>query len=92
MFDYASFKFQVWLAARNRAVQRKYYDLLTERGWSAYPLVEPAPGIDAIAAFDVANGLELEEEEQLNAKINEAVAAFTTDLERFLNAHDPAAA
>lgn len=91
VFDYASFTFQIWLAARNRALQRKYHALLAERGWSEHPLIEPARGVDAITVFEVAGGRELEDEEQLKAKIHGAVATFTSEVERFLIAHDPPA-
>ena len=91
VFDYESFRIQVWLAARNRAVQRKYFALLGDNGWDAYPLVEPASGVDAITVADVASGLEIQAEEELTQKVRAAVAAFTSDLERFLNAHDAGA-
>ena len=88
VFDYSSFRFQVWLAARNRKLQRQYWELLRDNGWTGYPLVEPAAGVDAIAVDDVASGLELEHPEGLTAQIESAVSVFGGDVERFLGAYD----
>ena len=91
VFDYSSFRFQVWLAARNRDVQRRYWGLLRDKGWTGYPLVEPAAGVDAIAVDDVASGLELEHPERLTAEIESAVSRFGGEVERFLADCDPRA-
>jgi len=91
VFDYPSFRFQVWLAARNRAVQRHYWELLRDTGWSHATLVEPAVGVDAIVAIDVAEGLALVDQEALTASIVDAAATLLGDLERFFDRHDPAA-
>jgi hypothetical protein len=89
VFDYSSFRFQVWLAARNRNVQRRYWELLRDNGWTSYPLLEPAAGVDAITVDDIANGLELEHPERLTAEIESAVSAFGVEVERFLADCDP---
>jgi len=89
VFDYESFAFEVWLAARNRSLQRHYWQLFRDNGWSGHRLVEPAPGIDAFVKCDVAEALELEVPEVLTARIETAAQAFLDDLAVFLDAHDP---
>lgn len=89
VFDYASFGFEVWLAARNRALQRRYWELLRDNGWSKHRLVEPAIGIDAIVASDVTGAFALVEPEMLTAQIEAAAQALLDDLDPFLAAHDP---
>ena len=91
VFDYSSFRFQVWLAARNRSVQRRYWEVLSRHDWEQYPLVEPGAGVDAITVLDVADGLELQDPGPLTSRIASAVATFAGDLERFLAEHDPLA-
>lgn len=91
VFDYPSFRFQVWLAGRNRAVQRRYWELLRDNGWPTATLVEPAVGVDAIVVADVADGLALVDQEALSASIERAVASLLGDLEHFFDRHDPAA-
>jgi hypothetical protein len=88
VFDYEAFAFEVWLAARNRTVQRQYWGLFKDSGWSEYRLVEPAPGIDAIVEHDVASGFERDDPEALTSRIDAALATFVGDLERFLATHD----
>lgn len=88
VFDYEAFAFEVWLAARNRKLQRHYWELLRDGGWSGYRLVEPAPGIDAIVELDVAGGLELEDPAALTSRIESAAATLLVELERFLAIHD----
>ena len=89
VFDYGSFGFEVWLAARNRTLQRRYWELFRDNGWSAHRLVEPAAGIDAIVESDVAGALDLEDPGALTDRIETAALTFLDDVERFLAVHDP---
>ncbi len=91
VFDYATFGFQVWLAARNRATQRRYWELLRDNGWPAATLVEPAVGVDAIVAVDVADGLALDDQDALTDSLERAAMSLLDDMERFLASHDTAA-
>ena len=89
VFDYEAFGFKVWLAARNRNVQRQYWELLRDSGWSKYRLIEPAAGIDAIVEHEVASGFELDDPDALTSRIEKAAAALLDDLEQVLAIHDP---
>jgi len=89
VFDYEAFGFEVWLAARNRAVQRQYWQLLQDNGWTAHRLVEPAPGIDAIVETDVAGASAMNEPEALTASIEESAQVLLAEVLAFLDAHDP---
>jgi hypothetical protein len=89
VFDYESFGFQVWLAARNRTLQRRYWQLLRDNGWSKHRLVEPAAGIDAIVECDVAGAAELETPELLTSRLEASAQALTDDLIAFLEVYDP---
>lgn len=91
VFDYTTFRFQVWLAARNRATQRRYWELLRDNGWPAATLVEPAVGVDAIVSVDVADGLALDDQDALTDSLERAAMSLLDDLERFLASHDTAA-
>jgi hypothetical protein len=88
VFDYESFRFEVWLAARNRRVQRQYWELLRNAGWSEYRLIEPAPGIDAIVAYELEGGFDLDEPDTLTARIDNAAAELLAAVEDFLTVHD----
>ena len=91
VFDYAAFRFEVWLAARNRSIQRHYWQLLRDAGWAGCRLVEPASGVDAIVVDEVADGRALTDPEALTQRLDEVVAALAANLEDFLSVHDPRA-
>lgn len=80
----------MWLAARNRAVQRRYWELLGDNGWPQTTLVEPAVGVDAIVAVDVADGRALVDQDALSASLEGAAARLLGDLETFFDRYDPA--
>lgn len=89
VFAYESFDFQVWLAARNRIVQRRYWQLLRDNGWSGYRLFEPAAGIDAIVESDVSDAIALVEPVALTAQIEDAAQELLDQLLAFLGQYDP---
>lgn len=88
VFDYEAFSFKVWLAARNRKVQRRYFELLSDGGWPIDRLVEPAPGIDAIVEYDIADAVALSTPDDLTALIERSVQDLLDDLVEFFSAHD----
>lgn len=85
VFNYATFRFEVWLAARNRPVQRRYWALLRDAGYDQHPLVEPAAGRDAIVEAVLAEEYSLDDAEGLSAVIIEGVSVFERDMVEFLN-------
>jgi hypothetical protein len=84
VFDYTTFRFEAWLAARNRKVQRQYWELFRKGRWAEYRVVEPGPGVDSIIECDLAQDFDLADPAALTATIETATAAFIADLERFL--------
>ena len=76
VFNYETFSFEAWLSARNRKVQRRYWEILNHAGFKQYPLIEPSVGIDAIVVAVLAASYSLENEASLIAGIIEGVAAF----------------
>ena len=85
VFNYETFGFEVWLAARNRKVQRQYWELLSSAGYRKHRLVEPAVGIDAIATTVLAAEYSMEAEDSLTKQIVEGVTVFGRDIESFMS-------
>jgi hypothetical protein len=85
VFNYETFGFEVWLAARNRKIQRQYWELLSNAGYRKHQLVEPAVGIDAIATTVLATDYSMEAEDSLTKQIVEGVTVFERDIESFLS-------
>jgi hypothetical protein len=88
VFNYETFSFEVWLAARNRQVQRRYWKLLVNTGYNKHPVVEPAVGVDAIVQATLATNYSLEAEDNLTEHIIEGVTAFEHAMLAFLAAVD----
>lgn len=84
VFNYAAFRFEAWLAASNRQVQRRYWELFRDSRWPDYRVVAPAPGVDAIVECDLAVDFDLSDTDALTARIEAGTAAFIDDMARFL--------
>jgi len=87
VFNYAAFRFEAWLAARNRKVQRQYWDLFRDSRWAEYRVVTPAVGIDSIIECDLAKDFDFSDPDALTSRIENATAAFIDNIERFLSEH-----
>ena len=89
VFNYDAFRFEAWLAAGNRKVQRQYWELFKDSQWPEYRVVTPAKGIDSILECDLAIDFDLEDPDALTASIEKATTSFIDDIERFLAEHHP---
>ncbi|HIH28839.1 MAG TPA: hypothetical protein HA260_03440 [Thermoplasmata archaeon] len=87
VFNYEAFKFEAWLAARNRKVQRHYWELFKDSHWEEYRLVAPAAGIDSILECDLAKDFDIGNPVALTSRIETATSAFIDNIERFLSNH-----
>ena len=45
VFNYDAFRFEAWLAGRNRKVQQQYWELFKSRPWPKYRVVTPAKDV-----------------------------------------------
>ncbi len=89
VFNYEAFQFEAWLAARNRKIQRQYWELFKDHDWTEYRVVAPAAGIDAILECDLAEDFDLSQPDALTSRIEKATVAFINEIERFLSEHQP---
>ena len=87
VFNYEAFRFEAWLAARNRKIQRQYWELVKDSPWTDYRIVTPAEGIDSIIECDLANDFDFDDPDALTLKIENGTAAFIDNIERFLSEH-----
>ncbi|MHB1416151.1 MAG: DUF7000 family protein [Chloroflexota bacterium] len=89
VFNYDAFRFEAWLGARNRKVQRQYWELFRDSQWDEYRVVTPAGGIDSIVECDLATDFDLGDPDALTTGIENGTAAFIDDIEGFLSEHQP---
>jgi hypothetical protein len=84
VFNYAAFRFEAWLAASNRKVQRQYWEQFKDSQWPEYRVVTPATGIDSIIECNLTKDLNFSDLDALTLSIEMATAAFIADIEGFL--------
>ena len=87
IFNYDAFRFEAWLAARNRKVQRQYWELFKDSHWAGYRVVAPAGGVDSIIECDLATDPDFNEQDALTSKIESDTIAFIENMESFLSGH-----
>jgi hypothetical protein len=85
VFNYETFRFEAWLAGRNRSINRKYWELLKEQKLQEYRIVAPAKGVDSIIECDLSQTFDLNNTEVLTTNIEKRIEAFIKDIERFLS-------
>jgi hypothetical protein len=89
VFNYDAFRFEAWLAARNRKVQRQYWELLKSSAWPSYRVVAPAQGVDSIFECDLANDFNFADPAALTLKIENATTEFIDKVAKFLQTRSP---
>jgi hypothetical protein len=85
VFNYDPFRFEAWLAARNRKIQQRYRELFRDSQWDGYRVIALASKVDAIVECDLAEEFDLDEPAALTARIENISTAFIADMERFLS-------
>jgi hypothetical protein len=85
VFNYDAFRFEAWLAGRNRKIQRQYWELFRDNYSGEYRVVTPAEGVDAIVECDLVMEFDLDDPEALSSKIETGTVAFIDRMERFLS-------
>lgn len=85
VFNYDTFGFEAWLAARNRKIQKQYWEFFKDCHWPGYRVVAPAAGVDSIIECDIAGGFDLSKPEVLTTRIELALDSFNATIEMFLS-------
>lgn len=88
VFNYESFCFEIWLAARNRQLQRHYWELFSKYSYNQHPLIQPAVAVDAIVSEVLAAGCSFQDRDGLAARIAAGVRSFQRDIVAFLTEVD----
>ncbi len=89
VFNYGAFRFEAWLAGRDRKVQREYWKRFKDSHWAEYRVVAPGRGIDSIVECDLVQDIDFERQDALTSSIESAAAAFIEEMERSLSKYQP---
>lgn len=88
VFDYQKFRFEVWLAARNRQLQQHYWEMFSRNSYNQHPLAELAVGVDAIVSEVLAADCSFQDRDGLAVRIVAGVKSFERDIVAFLTEVD----
>jgi hypothetical protein len=81
VFNYDTFRFEVWLAGINKQVQQKYWNLIKESGWNKYNLVPTTEGMDSILEHILADNPDFSNLDALTKQIEKGTLQFINDVE-----------
>jgi len=90
VFNYEAFRFEAWLAATNRQVQRQYHALFSSGRWDGDRVTTPATGVDSIVERTLVEDVDFGDSDSLTAQIEANAFRFIDDVERFLADEDRA--
>lgn len=80
VYLHAENRFELWLAANNRALQAEMAKRLASISLGGYELTQPAPGVDAIIARVAATAPDFDQPDDLAKTLANAFAAFARDM------------
>lgn len=84
VFVHKQFRFEIWLAAVNKRVQARYWQLIRESGWDQYRLVPSLEGADSIVEHVLVKEPDFSDPDALTRQIEENTLKFIRDVETFL--------
>lgn len=87
VFVYDTFRFEIWLAASNKQIQSKYWELIKESGWDMYHLVRSIEGYDSIIEDVLVEEPDFSDLGSLTEQIEKGTLKFIKDVESFLSEH-----
>jgi hypothetical protein len=87
VFVHNKFRFEVWLAAKNKKVQTKFWKLIKESDWNKYPIVSTTKGVDSIIDTILVDNPDFSDLDTLTKQIERGTLNFIKDVEGFLTKH-----
>ena len=87
VFVHEACKFEVWLAATNKQVQKEYWQLMKDSHWDKYQVLPSLQGEDAILISLLVENPNFVDLDALTNQIEQETVKFIKDIENFLSAH-----
>ncbi len=85
VFEYETFRFEVWLSGANRDVQARIWGWLRESGWDKYRLAEDPRKIDYVLAQTLLDDPDFSDLGKLTSEIERGTQDFIWDVEGLLS-------
>ncbi len=86
VFLHEPFRFEVWLAGRNKQIQTKYWKIFSENKWNLYKIVATTKGADSIIEYVLVDNPDFSDLNALTNKIENKTMKFINDIDSFLSA------
>jgi hypothetical protein len=86
VFVYEPFRFEVWLSGANRQVQKKYWEVIKNRGWNKYKVMsQEGKDVDSILEHVLVDAPDFSDLNALTKQIEKGTLKFARDVENFLD-------
>ena len=85
VFNYDSFRFEVWLSGVNKNILTKYWKLIKDHNWDKFKVVKPGKGIDSILEYVLVEEPDFSNLDNLTDQIDKGTLNFIKDVEEFLS-------
>ncbi len=85
LFVHDSFRFEVWLAGYNKAVQAKYWKQFKDANFTKYQTPSTLNGADSILEYTIVDNADFSDLDTLTKQIEESSLKFIADIEDFLS-------
>jgi hypothetical protein len=86
VFNYYDFRFEIWLSASNKDIQKKYWDQMRDYPWKGYKVVPTVQGNDSILEYVIEEGIE--DLEYLKKVVEAKVDRFVEDIEEWIRGRE----
>lgn len=85
VFNYESFRFEVWLFGYNKQIQTKYWKIIKESNWKKYRIPPTPKGYDSIIEHDIVENPDFNNLDTLTNQIEKKTLQFISNVEKFLS-------
>ncbi len=84
VFNYDKFRFEIWLSANNKKIQKKYWEILKDKKWNKYKIMESIVNEDSIIEYPIKITTNYNEIDRLVNAIEKQSIDFIANIEEFL--------
>ncbi|MBN1801406.1 MAG: hypothetical protein JW891_07870 [Candidatus Lokiarchaeota archaeon] len=85
VFLHEEFRFEAWLGAYNKTIQKEYWDLVRQKSWDKYRVPSSLEGVDSIVECNLVENPDFRDLEALTTQIETGTMRFVKDVEDFLS-------
>jgi len=85
VFIHETCQFEAWLFGVNKQIQKQYWEIIRDSGWSQYKLVETIQGEDAILTHVLVDEPNFDDLDALSKQIEKGTIKFIEEIEIFIN-------